>query len=292
MDNSGYVYIMSNISFNIDIFKIGWSRKNPILRAKSLYTTGLPTPFVIEYMIYTNDGQKLEKEIHSHLNNYRLNDKREFFKINKDELFNLLTNEMNLSLTNKFDNIVNENIIANKNVISNENIIANENSIINENIIVNENIIANKKLSSEEIKNLQKFKCKKCNYFTSRKSSIDKHLITSKHIRTVSIKNLEEISNSDYYCKMCGVIYKTSSGLWKHNKNKHKFSKNTENNFENASFVNNKNLNNLSLNEYFFEMLKNNNDYKEIIMKQNKEILQQNKIIVELSNNSNNQYIL
>jgi hypothetical protein len=53
VDNE-YIYFMSNASFDEDIIKIGWSRKHPSLRACELYTSGLPTPFTIEYVITTN----------------------------------------------------------------------------------------------------------------------------------------------------------------------------------------------------------------------------------------------
>ena len=58
--NTEYVYCLSNKSFNSDILKVGWTRYNPTLRASQLYTTGLPTPFVIEFLVLTNYGKELE----------------------------------------------------------------------------------------------------------------------------------------------------------------------------------------------------------------------------------------
>jgi hypothetical protein len=49
--NKEYVYIMSNPSFGLDILKIGWTRNHPSIRASSLFTSGLPTPFQIEFII-------------------------------------------------------------------------------------------------------------------------------------------------------------------------------------------------------------------------------------------------
>ena len=43
-----YVYVLSNPSFNENLLKIGFTRKNPIERAEELCTSGLPTPFVVE----------------------------------------------------------------------------------------------------------------------------------------------------------------------------------------------------------------------------------------------------
>ena len=50
-----YVYIMSNPSY--DYLKIGKTRKDLLIRAKQLYTTGVPTPFVIEGIIHTFDSK-------------------------------------------------------------------------------------------------------------------------------------------------------------------------------------------------------------------------------------------
>jgi len=94
-----YIYIMSNSSFSEDMLKIGWTRGHPNIRANELYTTGVPTPFIIEFSIITTDGAKLEKKIHEHIKDYRVNSNREFFKIPKDKLTEILTKELNLELT-------------------------------------------------------------------------------------------------------------------------------------------------------------------------------------------------
>lgn len=95
-----YVYIISNPSFTDDTLKIGWTRNHPIIRANDLNTTGLPTPFVVEAVIITQEGEgsNLERRIHAHIKEYRLNSNREFFKISKDFLIEKLTNELNLEI--------------------------------------------------------------------------------------------------------------------------------------------------------------------------------------------------
>lgn len=93
-----YVYVMSNISFDDDILKIGWTRKHPSIRANDLHTSGIPTPFIVEFVIITKEGSKLEKIIHKHIKQYRLKTNREFFKISKDNLKEILTNELNYEL--------------------------------------------------------------------------------------------------------------------------------------------------------------------------------------------------
>ena len=93
-----YVYIMSNACYDDDVFKIGWTSRHPFHRISQL-NTGAPTPFIVELVIVTPEGCKLEKQIHTHLKQYRMDTNREFFKISKDTLREIITNELNLVLT-------------------------------------------------------------------------------------------------------------------------------------------------------------------------------------------------
>lgn len=93
-----YVYVMSNPSFPEDMLKIGWTREHPNIRANDLHTSGIPTPFIVEFVIITPEGSKLEKKIHKHIGKYRVNSNREFFKISKEELTKILVNDLMLEL--------------------------------------------------------------------------------------------------------------------------------------------------------------------------------------------------
>ena len=86
-----YVYIMSNACYDDDVFKIGWTSRHPFQRISQL-NTGAPTPFIVELVIVTLEGCKLEKQIHTHLKQYRMETNREFFKISKDTLREIITN--------------------------------------------------------------------------------------------------------------------------------------------------------------------------------------------------------
>jgi len=105
-DKDEYVYVMSNPSFADDTLKVGYTREHPSIRANDLHTSGLPTPFYVEFVIITNSGSKLEKIIHEHIKQYRLKSNREFFKISKDTLVEILETELNLEL--KLINEINE----------------------------------------------------------------------------------------------------------------------------------------------------------------------------------------
>ena len=95
-----YVYIMSNACYEDDVFKIGWTSRNPLHRASQL-NTSTPTPFVIDSVIITAaaEGYKLEKQIRNRLKQYRMETNGEVFKISKDDLREIITNELGLVLT-------------------------------------------------------------------------------------------------------------------------------------------------------------------------------------------------
>jgi hypothetical protein len=74
--------------------------------------------------------------------------------------------------------------------------------------------------SCEKVAN--KFYCLSCHYETSRKSSYDKHIMTSKHKKLTNVNNTltesceKGAETSIYTCHMCDKEYKSRVGLWKH----------------------------------------------------------------------------
>ena len=79
MSCKGYVYILSNPSMP-GLVKIGMSSASGHVRAKQLYQTGVPTPFVIEFEVYVEHYQEVENNVHLMLDSFRLSG-REFFKV-------------------------------------------------------------------------------------------------------------------------------------------------------------------------------------------------------------------
>lgn len=80
-DTAGYIYIMRNPALEKDIFKIGLTTKKTDVRAKQLSKTSIPDHFhtMREWMV--RDCIKAEKEIHELLKRYRIDPRREFFKM-------------------------------------------------------------------------------------------------------------------------------------------------------------------------------------------------------------------
>lgn len=86
----GYIYVLSNPSMP-EIYKVGMTSAHPTDRAKALSgSTGIPTPFVVESYYHVSDMAKTEANIHSELERYRVNGRREFFKCSLDTIFKAL----------------------------------------------------------------------------------------------------------------------------------------------------------------------------------------------------------
>jgi hypothetical protein len=133
----------------------------------------------------------------------------------------------------------------------------------------------------EEINNANNeilFYCKKCNFKCCKKSNYEIHLQTKKH-------NKEEQKNAeqDNTC-ICGKKYKYKQGLWKHKKT-------CISNNQNLT-IQNKELQLTNIEEtditatdakLVFELLKQNNEFKELIMNQTNQMMTQ---IMELAKNN------
>jgi len=65
----------------------------------------------------------------------------------------------------------------------------------------------------------EKFSCEFCNIKCSRNKEWERHILTAKHLKRASGSNLaEKITTEKEYKCLCEKIYKTHSGLWKHQK--------------------------------------------------------------------------
>ena len=68
----------------------------------------------------------------------------------------------------------------------------------------------------------KRFCCLNCHYYTNKKSSYDKHILTAKHLElTIVNKSCSKVAheNNDFACKSCSRLFKSRVGLWKHKNN-------------------------------------------------------------------------
>jgi hypothetical protein len=115
--------------------------------------------------------------------------------------------------------------------------------------------------------------CEKCCFITGNKKDFNKHLATAKHQndnKMITNDNKKTQKTPDHSCDNCGKVYKHRSGLSVHRK------KCTEK---------------LPLSpELVLNILQQNQEFKELIMEQNKAILDISKNTTTTNNNTNNSH--
>ena len=125
----------------------------------------------------------------------------------------------------------------------------------------------------------EKFHCIICDYYTSRKSQYDRHILTDKHknqqLSTFVNEKVPESSNT-FTCE-CGKKYRDRSGLWRHTKKCH--ITNNENNLNNIDITDS---------NIIVQLIKQNDEFKHLLVEQSKAMVEQNKTIIELSKNISN----
>ena len=127
--------------------------------------------------------------------------------------------------------------------------------------------------------------CEKCCYKTSNKKDYTKHLSTLKHKNN----GLTTENNKKYICEDCKKSFNDRAGLWRHKKKCEFFVKHEKviDNIEGSK--NNINFNDCSV---FFELIKQNQEFKNLILEQNKQIIElsSNKNIITNCNNNINSH--
>jgi len=79
--NKGYIYVMRSASDRDNIFKIGLTRRTPEARSREVGRgTGVPTKYLVVQEWEVLDCIAAEQLVHSKLDMYRINKKREFFQ--------------------------------------------------------------------------------------------------------------------------------------------------------------------------------------------------------------------
>ena len=78
----GWVYIITNKSMP-DLIKVGFTTKDPDLRASELDNTGTPHPYVVEYEVLVENPKKNEQLSHANLKKYKEN--KEWFRCSLEQ---------------------------------------------------------------------------------------------------------------------------------------------------------------------------------------------------------------
>ena len=116
-----------------------------------------------------------------------------------------------------------------------------------------------------------RFFCEKCCYETSSKKDYNKHLLTLKHTNETCVEQ-KVLNNPKLHC-FCGLEFNSRTTLWRHKK---------------KCTVEDDNENKILSTHVIIELVKQNQEFKELLIEQNKQLLEQNNKIMELSNKGTN----
>ena len=158
----------------------------------------------------------------------------------------------------------------------------------------NGNILATEKTPKPQ--KTPKYFCEHCKFDCYKKSEYDRHLITEKHKNSNILAKMatfvtpktpnDKFANydvfSDLTCKVCNKTFETRSGLWRHNK-KHPPQIQEEEKIDQKKEYELDVV--FDLKSIFFDMVKQNEEFKQIMIEQNKCILEQNNKLMDIANN-------
>ena len=139
-----------------------------------------------------------------------------------------------------------------------------------------------------------KFYCKKCDYVTSRKNNMNAHLLSAKHQKTTPDNNISAKNNdisatfSKYCCKKCDKKYNDRAGLWRHNKKCVTENEVVDESNDESEDELNDESNLLKKDNMIKYLLKENADFKSLIMELVKKEFINNSINTNNTNNTVN----
>ena len=121
------------------------------------------------------------------------------------------------------------------------------------------------------LKSPKEYYCEKCDYKTLYKKDYNKHILTSKHLKDTS--NILNILNNTFKCN-CGKEYKFSQGLSKHKKicNYKPIEEPTIEPVQEPNIT------------MIIEIIKENQEFKKLIIEQSKQLFEQNNKVSEQNN--------
>ena len=132
----------------------------------------------------------------------------------------------------------------------------------------------------------KKFRCDCCYYYTSNKKDYEKHLLTLKHQKVMDGSNMEveEVNKIPIYTCECSKTFKTHGGLWKHKKTCVKINNTNLVNNDTEPDVKNSNNNASDKDELINYLIKENQEFKNMIL----EIVKSDSYNQGNNNNNNN----
>ena len=127
------------------------------------------------------------------------------------------------------------------------------------------------------------FGCEKCKYITERKSNLYNHNLSAKHIKSMNSNEIKQKLSTDHICEICNKKYKDYSGLWRHKKKCFQNKKEEKSEKEDSNITQ---YENSITPELVIEIIKQNQEFKDLLLVQNKQNYEIQKQMLEISKNS------
>ena len=132
------------------------------------------------------------------------------------------------------------------------------------------------------------FYCKSCDYICSKQSEFNKHMVTAKHKMIVNgskkISKISKTNNNEYEC-VCGKTYKYDSGYYRHKKVCRSTNIQVDSNTHVKEHVDDSANNTMTT---MMELIRQNQEFKELIVEQNKHLLELSQKPTTTNNTINN----
>ena len=132
------------------------------------------------------------------------------------------------------------------------------------------------------------FYCKSCEYSCSKQSEFNKHIVTAKHKMIVNgskkISKISKTDNNEYEC-VCGKTYKYDSGYYRHKKVCRSTNIQVDSNTHVKEHVDDSANNTMTT---MMELIRQNQEFKELIVEQNKHLLELSQKPTTTNNTINN----
>jgi hypothetical protein len=129
------------------------------------------------------------------------------------------------------------------------------------------------------IENSIKYSCVNCKFESLNKKDYNRHILTAKHIKLVKCKRPKLVTTNGHFICICGKEYKHTQSLRAHEK-KCKFE--SENILVKLPKVEQ------SIESSMMELIKQNDEFKELLIEQHKQMLQMSQTVTVTNNNNTN----
>jgi hypothetical protein len=131
--------------------------------------------------------------------------------------------------------------------------------------------------------NDKKYFCEKCDYITCKKCNYDKHILSRKHEN--STNNNQKVAKSSHECNICNKCFNDRAGLWRHKK-KCSIVNHDETQQHSSPVISSHSSSDDMQMTLILELVKQNQEFKDMLMQQSNQMMEQNKTMIEVAKNS------